>query len=174
MLLPLTFHSSPAEWRGDKARIKPPIRERKHPMDVVRSGDTVSVHYTGKLSDGTVFDSSEGSEPLVFTVGEGMVIEGFEKALVGMKLGDSREVVIAPTEGYGERIEELVQTINRAEFSLGEMEPELGMAIEMQTPEGTIPLTITELTESSVTLDANHPLAGETLHFSLTLIQIGG
>ncbi|MGA1369484.1 MAG: FKBP-type peptidyl-prolyl cis-trans isomerase, partial [Blastocatellia bacterium] len=92
-------------------------------MDVVRSGDTVSVHYTGKLSDGTVFDSSEGSEPLVFTVGEGMVIEGFEKALVGMKLGDSREVVIAPTEGYGERIEELVQTINRTEFSLGEMEP---------------------------------------------------
>jgi peptidylprolyl isomerase len=142
-------------------------------MDVVRSGDVVSVHYIGKLSDGMVFDSSEESEPLVFTVGEGMVIDGFEKALLGMKLGESREVVIPPTEGYGERIEELVQTIDRSEFSLGEMEPELGMAIEMQTPEGTIPLTITELTESSVTLDANHPLAGETLHFSLTLVQIG-
>jgi len=180
MLLLPSLHSLPAKWRG----ACPPIRKkrkykgasgsiREYKMDVVRSGDVVSVHYIGKLSDGMVFDSSEESEPLVFTVGEGMVIDGFEKALLGMKLGESREVVIPPTEGYGERIEELVQTIDRSEFSLGEMEPELGMAIEMQTPEGTIPLTITELTESSVTLDANHPLAGETLHFSLTVVQIG-
>jgi peptidylprolyl isomerase len=141
-------------------------------MSVVKSGDTVHVHYIGKLSDGSVFDTSEGNDPLVVTVGEGEVIEGFEKALVGMRIGDSREVQISPEEGYGERIAELIQTIDRADFSLGETEPELGMAIEMQTPEGTIPLMITELTESSVTLDANHPLAGETLHFALTVVEI--
>jgi len=90
-----------------------------------------------------------------------------------MSIGELKDVVIPALEAYGERIPELVQTVDRDQFSLGDMTPELGMAIEMQTPEGSIPLVITELTEATVTLDANHPLAGEELHFTLTLVEIG-
>ncbi len=142
-------------------------------MAQVKAGDVVRVHYTGKFDNGEIFDSSEGSDPLSVTVGEGEVIPGFDQALLGMSVGETKEVVIAPEDGYGERMEELVQTIDRQQFSLNGIEPEEGMAIEMQTPDGSIPLTIIDLTETSVTLDANHPLAGETLCFSLTLVEIG-
>lgn len=141
-------------------------------MTQVKSGDTVKVHYTGRFESGEVFDSSDGSEPLSVTVGEGEVIPGFDRALVGMVIGETREVTIAPDDAYGERIEELVQTIDRAGFSLDGIEPEEGMALEMQTPDGAIPLVIRELTETTVTLDANHPLAGATLCFSLKLVEI--
>lgn len=141
-------------------------------MATVKSGDTVRVHYTGKFDTGEVFDTSEDSEPLSFTVGAGQVIPGFEQALLGMQTGETKDLVIPPEQAYGERIEELVQTISRAQFQLGDVEPELGMAIEMQTPQGNIPLVITELNDTSVTLDANHPLAGESLHFALTLVEI--
>jgi len=142
-------------------------------MSQVKNGDNVKVHYTGKFDSGQVFDSSEGDEPLAFTVGTGQVIPGFDRALLGMSIGELKDVVIPALEAYGERIPELVQTVDRDQFSLGEMTPELGMAIEMQTPEGSIPLVITALTENTVTLDANHPLAGEDLHFTLTLVEIG-
>ncbi|MFZ4794407.1 MAG: FKBP-type peptidyl-prolyl cis-trans isomerase [Blastocatellia bacterium] len=142
-------------------------------MSQVKNGDNVKVHYTGKFDSGQVFDSSEGGEPLAFTVGTGQVIPGFDQALLGMSIGELKDVVIPALEAYGERIPELVQTVDRDQFSLGDMTPELGMAIEMQTPEGSIPLVITELTEATVTLDANHPLAGEELHFTLTLVEIG-
>lgn len=141
-------------------------------MSQVRNGDNVKVHYTGKFDNGEVFDSSEGSDPLGFTVGIGQVIAGFDQALVGMRVGESKNVVIPAVDAYGERIPELVQTISRNEFNLGDVTPELGMAIEMQTPEGNIPLVITQLDEAMVTLDANHPLAGEQLHFDLTLVSI--
>lgn len=141
-------------------------------MSQVRNGDNVKVHYTGKFDNGEVFDSSEGSDPLGFTVGIGQVIAGFDQALVGMRVGESKNVVIPAVDAYGERIPELVQTISRNEFNLGDVTPELGMAIEMQTPEGNIPLVITQLDETMVTLDANHPLAGEQLHFDLTLVSI--
>lgn len=141
-------------------------------MSQVRNGDNVKVHYTGKFDNGEVFDSSEGSDPLGFTVGIGQVIAGFDQALVGMRVGESKNVVIPAVDAYGERIPELVQTISRNEFNLGDVTPELGMAIEMQTPEGSIPLVITQLDETMVTLDANHPLAGEQLHFDLTLVSI--
>ncbi len=141
-------------------------------MSQVRNGDNVKVHYTGKFDNGEVFDSSEGSDPLGFTVGIGQVIAGFDQALVGMRVGESKNVVIPAVDAYGERIPELVQTISRNEFNLGDVTPELGMAIEMQTPEGSIPLVITQLDEAMVTLDANHPLAGEQLHFDLTLVSI--
>jgi FKBP-type peptidyl-prolyl cis-trans isomerase 2 len=141
-------------------------------MSQVRNGDNVKVRYTGKFGNGEVFDSSEGNEPLGFTVGTGQVIPGFDQALVGMSIGESKNVVIPAVEAYGERIPELVQTISRDQFSLGEITPELGMAIEMQTPDGSIPLVITELNENTVTLDANHPLAGQELHFDLTLVSI--
>lgn len=142
-------------------------------MSQVKNGDNVKVHYTGKFDSGQVFDTSDGGEPLAFTVGVGQVIPGFDRALLGMSIGELKDVMIPAVDAYGERIPELIQTIDRDQFSLGEMTPELGMAIEMQTPEGTIPLVITELTETSVTLDANHPLAGENLHFTLTLVEIG-
>jgi FKBP-type peptidyl-prolyl cis-trans isomerase 2 len=89
-----------------------------------------------------------------------------------MQTGETKEVVIEPEHAYGERVEELVQTIGRDQFHIGGVEPEVGMAIEMHTPQGSIPLLITGLTETTVTLDANHPLAGEQLHFSLTLVEI--
>lgn len=141
-------------------------------MSTVKNGDTVRVHYTGKFDTGEVFDSSEDSDPLAFTVGAGQVIPGFDQALVGMQIGETKDVVIEPEQAYGERVEELVQTIDRGQFNLGGVEPEVGMMIEMQTPDGGIPLTITDLTETTITLDANHPLAGEPLHFSLRLVEI--
>ncbi|MGE0131062.1 MAG: peptidylprolyl isomerase [Blastocatellales bacterium] len=141
-------------------------------MSTVKKGDTVKVHYTGKFATGEVFDSSEGAEPLAFTVGAEQVIPGFDQALVGMQIGETKDVVIEPEQAYGERIEELVQTIDRGQFNLSGVEPEVGMGIEMQTPQGSIPLVITDLTDTTVTLDANHPLAGEPLHFSLTLVEI--
>ncbi len=143
-------------------------------MSIVKNGDAVKVHYTGKFDDGQVFDSSEGGDPLGFTVGAGHVIPGFDAALVGMQIGETKNVVIPADQAYGQRMEELMQTISREQFNIGDVEPELGMAIEMQTPQGAIPLVITELTETTVTLDANHPLAGEELHFDLKLVEIAG
>ena len=141
-------------------------------MSAVKNGDTVKVHYTGKFDTGEVFDSSEGAEPLAFTVGAGEVIPGFDQALLGMRIGETKDVVIEPEQAYGNRVEELAQTIDRSQFNLTGVEPEVGMAIEMRTPQGDIPLIITNLTETTVTLDANHPLAGESLHFSLRLVEI--
>jgi len=141
-------------------------------MSIVKKGDAVKVHYTGKLDTGEVFDSSEGAEPLAFTVGAGEVIPGFDLALLGMQIGETKDVVIEPAQAYGNRVEELAQTIDRSQFNLTGVEPEVGMAIEMRTPQGDIPLVITDLTDTTVTLDANHPLAGESLHFSLTLVEI--
>jgi len=141
-------------------------------MSTVKVGDAVKVHYTGKFDDGQVFDSSQDGDALGFTVGAGQVIPGFDAALLGMQVGETKNVVIPADQAYGQRMEEYVQTIDRQQFNLSGVEPELGLAIEMQTPQGNIPLVITELTETTVTLDANHPLAGEDLHFDLTLVEI--
>lgn len=142
-------------------------------MSAVQFGDNVKVHYTGTFSDGQMFDTSDGSEPLAFTVGAGQVIPGFDQALLGMQINETKNIVIPPGEAYGEREEGLVQQLRRDQFRLGDFEPEIGMAIEMRTPDGQgIPMVITELTDATVTLDANHPLAGETLHFALTLVEL--
>ena len=142
-------------------------------MSAVQFGNNVKVHYTGTLTDGQMFDTSDGSEPLAFTVGAGQVIPGFDQALLGMQIGETKNIIIPPGEAYGEREDGLVQQIRRDQFRLGDFEPEVGMAIEMRTPDGQgMPMVITELTDAIVTLDANHPLAGETLHFALTLVEI--
>jgi len=141
-------------------------------MSTVKAGDTVKVHYTGKLGSGEVFDSSEDGEPLSFTVGAGEVIEGFDQALIGMQVGESKEIVIPPEQAYGARDEDLVQRISRDQFKLSGVDPEVGMAIEMHTPQGVIPLVISDMTETTVELDANHTLAGESLHFALMLVEI--
>ncbi len=141
-------------------------------MSRVKSGDTVKVHYTGKLDNGEIFDTSEEGEPFSFTVGEGQVIDGFDNALVGMQVGETKEIVVPPDQAYGERDEDLVQRISRDQFKLTGVEPEVGMAIEMHTPQGVIPLIISDLTETTVELDANHSLAGESLYFALKLVEI--
>jgi peptidylprolyl isomerase len=141
-------------------------------MSTVKLGDSVKVHYTGRYDTGEIFDTSIESEPLVFKVGTGEVIPGIDQAMIGMQVGETKEVIIPPELAYGDRIEALIQTINREHFQLPGVEPEVGMSIEMHTPDGNIPLTISELTETTVTLDANHMLAGEHLHFELILIEI--
>jgi peptidylprolyl isomerase len=139
---------------------------------IAKAGDSVRVHYTGRLDDGTVFDTSEGNDPLTFVVGGGEVIPGFDQAVLGMRVGEARDVVIEPDMAYGERNEQLAQTIDRTQINLG-IEPEEGMSIEMHTADGTvIPLIITSLTETTVTLDANHPLAGQQLTFTVQLVEI--
>ncbi len=142
-------------------------------MATAKAGDNVKVHYTGTLDDGTVFDSSTGGEPLAFTLGSGQVIEGFEKAVMGMNEGESKTITIPPDQAYGDRVDTLVQTVPRNQVNLG-VDPEPGMEVSMQTADGsTIPLLITEVTDTTVTFDANHPLAGESLRFDLTLVAIG-
>ena len=137
-----------------------------------KSGDTVRVHYTGKLEDGTVFDSSRGREPLEFTVGEGQVIEGFEKAVVGMDLNESKTVDIPAGEAYGEYHDELLLEVDRGQFP-AHIEPAVGQGLQIQEPGGVVfPVTVTRVTEATVTLDANHPLAGKPLSFEIELVGV--
>ena len=135
-------------------------------------GDTVKVHYTGKLDDGTVFDSSTDRDPLEFTIGEGLVIPGFERAVIGMNPGDSRTELIPNEQAYGPHLEEMVVVVDRQQMP-AEIEPIVGQQLEVQQPSGqVIPVVITELSDQAVTLDANHPLAGENLTFDIQLVEI--
>ena len=136
-----------------------------------KKGDTVQVHYTGRLENGEVFDSSEGGEPLEFAIGSGQVIKGFDEGVVGMNIGDSKQLEIEADDAYGERIESLVQKVSRDDLDLG-VEPEVGMDLAAQTPDGhEIHVTVTEVTPTSITLDANHPLAGQKLIFDVERVK---
>jgi peptidylprolyl isomerase len=137
-----------------------------------KNGDTVSVHYKGSLDDGSVFDSSEGQDPIEFTIGEHQVIEGLENAIVGMTPGDKKREAISPAEGYGDREEDLVFQVPKsslqaaADFTVGDV-------VRVTLPDGqTAPMQIVTTDDSSLTLDANHPLAGKTLTFDLELVSI--
>lgn len=142
-------------------------------MSQAKDGDTVRVHYTGSLEDGTVFDSSVGSEPLEFTLGAGGVIPGFEEAVRGMALGQTRTTTIPSDEAYGPREEGAVFRVPREEMP-PDVEPEVGQQIGLQHPSGeTIPALVTEVTSDDVTIDANHPLAGQDLTFEIQLVGIG-
>lgn len=141
-------------------------------MAIATSGDTVHVHYTGRLDDGTVFDSSEGRDPLKFTVGAGQVIPGFDQAVNGMAPGDSKTVRIGPSDAYGERRDELVLDVPREQFP-DDIDPEPGMELAVQSDGGRqLPVRVTDVRDDSVTLDANHPLAGEALTFEVTLVEV--
>jgi peptidylprolyl isomerase len=132
-----------------------------------KNGDTVRVHYTGRLESGDVFDSSEGGEPLEFQLGSGQVIAGFDENVRGMSVGDQKTIEIEPENAYGERVEALVGKVERAGLNL-ESEPQVGMELALQLPDGQqIPVVITEVTDESVTFDANHPLAGQKLIFDI-------
>ncbi len=142
-------------------------------MSTAKQGDTVQVHYTGTLEDGTVFDSSEGREPLSFTLGEGQVIPGFEAAALGMEVGETKQARIEVGEAYGERRDDLLLEVPREQLPDG-LEVEVGTPLQLQQPDGrAVPVTVSELDEQQVTLDANHPLAGQPLTFELTLVDIG-
>jgi peptidylprolyl isomerase len=142
-------------------------------MTEVKSGDTVRIHYTGTLADGSVFDSSEGRDPLEFTVGTGQVIAGMDGGLPGMKVGDKKRLEIAAEDAYGPVNSEARQAIPR-EGIPDDIPLEVGIQLQMQSPEGhVLPVTVVEVTESTVTLDANHPLAGKDLNFDIELVAIG-
>lgn len=136
-----------------------------------KKGDTVGIHYTGRLENGEVFDSSEGREPLEFSIGSGQVIKGFDEGVEGMSVGESKQIEIEAPEAYGERIEGLVQRVSRDDLDLG-VEPEVGMDLAAQTPDGhEIHVTVTEVTPTYITLDANHPLAGKKLIFDVERVK---
>lgn len=141
-------------------------------MAQASEGSVVHIHYTGRLDDGTVFDSSEGRDPLSFTVGSGQVIAGFDAAVRGMAPGDSCTTTIEPSEGYGERRAELEIAYPRAQLPEG-MAPEVGQTLQMQTPDGqAFQMRVTEVTDEAIGLDGNHPLAGQALTFDIELVKI--
>ncbi len=143
-------------------------------MAEVKSGDTVKVHYHGKLNDGTTFDSSEGREPLEFEVGSGSVIAGFDNGVTGMKVGDKKTINIPVDEAYGQLQDDLLIEFPLDRFP-ADMKPEVGMELNMSNGAGQdFPVIITEVRDNSVVLDANHPLAGEDLTFDLELVAIKG
>ena len=136
------------------------------------NGNTVKVHYRGTLSDGTEFDSSEGRDPLEFTLGMNMMIPGFEKAVLGLEQGDKVTVTIPAAEAYGEKDEEFILTVPKEEAGADfELSVGMSVAIEMED-DSQGAATITEITDTTITLDANHPLAGQDLTFEIEVVEI--
>lgn len=140
-------------------------------MHKASTGDTVQVHYTGKLDDGSVFDSSRGRDPLEFTVGTGQVIAGFDSAIAGMAPGEEKTVTIPAEEAYGAPRDELRFTVDRQQFP-DEIDPEIGQQLQMSQDGQVAVVTVADVSEEGVTLDANHPLAGRDLTFELELVGI--
>lgn len=141
-------------------------------MAQATSGDTVRVHYTGTLDNGQTFDTSEGREPLEFTVGGGQVIPGFDQAVTGMEPGDTKTVEIPADEAYGPQREEMMLQVSHDQFPEG-MNPQVGQQLQLSQPNGqNVVVRVVEIEEDSVTLDANHPLAGKDLTFEITLAEI--
>lgn len=141
-------------------------------MTQVKAGDTVRIHYTGTLTDGTVFDSSQGRDPLEFTVGSGQIIPGLDKAIPGMVAGDKKVVNIPCAEAYGEADENARQAVPRAQIP-DHIPVEPGTQLQMQAPNGhVVPVVVVSADENEVVLDANHPLAGKDLTFDFELVEI--
>ncbi|MEI7748490.1 MAG: peptidylprolyl isomerase [Chlorobiaceae bacterium] len=141
-------------------------------MAQAKKGDTVKVHYTGTLEDGTMFDTSAEREPLKFTIGGGQVIPGFDLAVIDMVPGDVRVTVIPAEEAYGEHSTELVTDVDRERFP-ADMELEIGQQLQVGLADGEQAVVmIVDLSDTSVTLDANHPLAGQQLTFEIELVEI--
>ena len=137
----------------------------------IKTGDKVRAHYTGTLDDGTVFDSSRERDPLEFVLGKGMLIPGFEAAVEGREVGETVTVTIAPEDAYGLRVEEAVQKVPREAFA---QIPDLavGMQLHGESPQGPMSVVVKEITDDGVVVDANHPLAGETLHFAVKVESV--
>ena len=136
------------------------------------NGDKVKVNYTGRLTDGSVFDSSTDREPMEFTIGEGQLIPDFENAVVGMEPGESKKVDIASDNAYGPRRDEMVLVVDRKEIPK-KIKPEVGMRLQLQQPDGKAAIVmVADVDDEKVTLDGNHPLAGEDLAFEIELLEI--
>ncbi len=141
-------------------------------MASAKQGDTVKVHYTGKLHDGTVFDSSVQREPIEFDIGAGQVIPGFEKAVIGMSLGESKTQEIPSNDAYGPYRDEMVAAIDRQQIP-SDLPISLGQQLQLQNSTGqVIPVFVTAVEEETVTLDGNHPLAGKDLIFDIQLVEL--
>ncbi len=143
-------------------------------MAEASSGDRVKVHYTGRLPDDTVFDSSEGRNPLEFTIGAGEIIPGFEQAVTGMRPGEEKIATVAADEAYGERRDDLLLTLERDRLPEG-MDPEVGERLQLRARGGEpFDVVVAEVGEEDLTVDANHPLAGQELTFDIRLVEIVG
>ena len=141
-------------------------------MGKVKANDTIRVHYTGKLNDGQVFDSSLERDPLEVTLGQGSLIPGFEKGLIDMEVNENKTITIPKEEAYGDVREELFQTVSKNDLPT-EIKPEVGMRLVAKNPDGSEQqLRIAEVKEENIVIDANHPLAGQDLTFDLTLVEI--
>jgi peptidylprolyl isomerase len=141
-------------------------------MAQAKNGDTVTVHYTGKLEDGMVFDSSANRDPLQFTLGEGLLIPGFEQAVLGMSPGESKTAEVSADQAYGPHREEMVVEIDLQEFP-PHLQPEVGQQLQIPQSDGRVAqLAVIAVSEQKVTLDANHPLAGRDLTFDIRLLEI--
>lgn len=137
-----------------------------------KKGDFVTVHYTGRLEDGSIFDTSKNREPLAFKLGEGNVIAGFEQAVEGMEPGDAKQTTIPAAEAYGERREDMVVDIDRSNMPQ-EVEPEIGQELQLRLENGqVVPVVVTSVEDGAVTIDANHPLAGKALVFDIELVDV--
>ena len=141
-------------------------------MQQAQQGDKVKVHYHGTLRTGETFDSSQGREPLEFTIGSGQVIKGFDEGVTGMTVGEKKTVEIPVEDAYGEKSQDLIIEFPKTQFP-ADMNPEIGQQLMMSNGSGqSFPVTIKEIKEDSVLLDANHPLAGQDLIFNLELVEI--
>ncbi len=141
-------------------------------MAHAQQGSKVKVHYTGKYEDGSVFDSSLEREPMEFVIGEGQTIVGFEEAAVGMAPGDTKSVTLGPDKAFGDHEEERVQEVPRSHLP-DDLELEVGTVLDVSSPDGeNFNVRVMKLDEETVTLDANHPLAGETLSFDLEMVEV--
>lgn len=141
-------------------------------MAQVKTGDTVKIHYTGKLDDGTVFDSSVEREPLEFKVGEGQVIPGFESAVIDMTVGDEKQFTIPPDDAYGSKREDMVLEVPKADLP-DEITPEVGLPLQIQAQDGSVAdVVVSDIKDETITIDGNHPLAGENLNFEVKLVEI--
>mgnify|MGYP000040062243 FL=1 len=142
-------------------------------MSQAKAGDTVKIHYTGTLDDGSEFDSSSGRDPLEFTVGSGQVIPGFDKAVEGMAVGDQKKVRIEAEDAYGEPSDQMIQEVPKSALP-DDLEPKEGMGLQARGQDGrVINLTVTEVGDETITVDGNHPLAGKPLTFDIELVSIG-
>ena len=164
-------HSHEGHDHAEMPKTKINVR-KPNTSGVIEEGTTVRVHYKGTLDSGEMFDTSEGRDPIEFVVGEHAVIRGFEDALVGMKKGDKKKVAIEAAEAYGDVNPELRQEVPRE--ALGQIEPEVGMMLALQHPMAPqpIPVKIIAVSPETVTIDLNHPLAGERLHFELEVVEL--
>ncbi len=141
-------------------------------MAVAKPGDTVRVHYKGTLTDGTAFDSSAEGEPFEFTIGGKSVIPGFQEAIVGMEVGDTKVISIQPEKAYGPHTEDAIVVMKRSQLP-AEPEPQPGMTLKGETPSGPITFVVLSVDGEEVKLDGNHPLAGKELHYELTVVSVG-